>query len=206
MQRIALALTLILFSVSASAHGPGTDFVVNVIVFFTLAPCVITVPVAMLLPNLPRGDRIGIGVCTSVAAGVVGGVAAVLLPSIGGWLYLGVLLLAVAGLLCYVVVERSQANAFWPFPEATTFGVSCSRAILEAGKPIALVARHNDGSWRFFDGEPIHPGDEPANIPLKEIYRLDPTVAEVADLGLGWRAERSGPTMPWSRAKIRHDG
>jgi hypothetical protein len=93
-------------------------------------------------------------------------------------------------------------NTPWPFQEPTNFGVFCSRAIFEAGKPIVLVAHDDDGSWQFLDGEPIRPGDEPVHVCLEEVYCLDPTVSEVANLPQGWLAERSGPTEPWSRAKI----
>src|SRR5688572_20296566 len=202
MQRIALSLTLVLFSVSARAHGPGTDFVVALIIGYALAPSVITVPIALLLPDRTKVARVGIGVGVSIAAAVGGVVAGALLPGKGAWPYFGVVLLAAARLAWYVVEKRSQASKRWPFHVARNFSVSCSRAILDAGKPIAVFARHDDGSWQFRDSEPTRPGDEPASVRLEEIYRLDPTIAEVADLAVGWHAKRSGPTMPWSRAKI----
>ena len=93
----------------------------------------------------------------------------------------------------------------WKFEEPRDFGVFCSRAIFEAGKPIVLVVHDVDGSWQFLDGEPIVPGDTPVHVHLEHVARLDPSIGEISGLPKGWVAERKGPGASWSRARNEHD-
>jgi hypothetical protein len=43
--------------------------------------------------------------------------------------------------------------------------------------------------------------DDAMIVALGEVYSLDPTIGELADLPLGWIAERTAVGEPWVRAK-----
>jgi hypothetical protein len=87
----------------------------------------------------------------------------------------------------------------WPFDQPRNFGVFCSRGIFEGGLPILLVARESDGSWQFLDGEAVRPEDTPVLVCLEDVYRLDESTAEVANLPKGWIAERPTKGGRWMK-------
>lgn len=67
--------------------------------------------------------------------------------------------------------------------------------------PITYVSHNSDGAWQFH--HPVE-GKSPsmrdaALVALKEIVKLDPSIAELADLPEGWCAERDAPGLPWRR-------
>ena len=68
-----------------------------------------------------------------------------------------------------------------------------------AAEPILLVTHDaDDGMWQFLTGGPVQMADAML-VSLRELYRLDPSIGELADLPLGWTAERSAPEQPWTR-------
>ena len=67
---------------------------------------------------------------------------------------------------------------------------------MEQGHPILLVAHEaDDGSWQFI-GRKWQPNDLVV-ICLSHAYSHDPTVGELADLPLGWGANRAAVSEPW---------
>jgi hypothetical protein len=84
-----------------------------------------------------------------------------------------------------------------PFKEPRNRGVICSPGIVEGDVPILLLAHETDASWQFLDGETIRPEDAAVDAHLEEIYRLDSSIAEVANLPNGWSAERPTKDEPW---------
>ena len=86
----------------------------------------------------------------------------------------------------------------WPFDDSPNVAVITTRHVLE-GAPILLVAHdEEDGGWQFHTGGPAIEADARV-VGLREIWVLDPSVAEVADLPLGWQAWRNTPAGPWRR-------
>ena len=88
----------------------------------------------------------------------------------------------------------------WPFDESENVATLTVRQVMRGGQPILWVSHEaDDGMWQFFTGEPV----EMANVMvvgLREVYRIDPSIGELADLPLGWTAERSAPGLPWQRS------
>jgi hypothetical protein len=69
---------------------------------------------------------------------------------------------------------------------------------------IALVSHDEDDGGRQFlslETGPLKEGDA-VIVSLRKILRLDPSIAELADLPLGWRAWRRSKDSPWQRAWI----
>ncbi len=87
----------------------------------------------------------------------------------------------------------------WPFDDPENVAAMTVRQITRDGQPI-LRASHDadDGMWQFLTGEPIRMADAML-VSLREVYRMDGSVGELADLPPGWVAERSAPGRRWRR-------
>jgi hypothetical protein len=87
----------------------------------------------------------------------------------------------------------------WPFDDPENVATMTVRQITHGGQPILLVSHDaDDGMWQFLTGGPVQMADAML-VSLREVYRIDPSIAELADLPLGWTAERSAPGQSWRR-------
>jgi hypothetical protein len=85
----------------------------------------------------------------------------------------------------------------WPFDEPENVATMTVRQVTDGEEPILLVAHDaDDGMWQFLTGGPIEMADAML-VSLREVYRIDSTIGELADLPLGWTAERSAVGRPW---------
>ena len=94
----------------------------------------------------------------------------------------------------------------WPFADPRNVAVITLKAIVKGGKPILLVTRDtDDGAWQFLDGGTVSEENAPI-VSLEEITRIDPSVMALADLPLGWYADRSAANEPWQcgRKRVKH--
>jgi len=92
----------------------------------------------------------------------------------------------------------------WLFDEPQNLAVISNRKVIFGGEWIALVSHdEDDGGWQFLSHEtsPLKEGDA-VFVSLRKILRLDPSIAALADLPLGWRAWRGSKDSPWQRARI----
>jgi hypothetical protein len=65
-------------------------------------------------------------------------------------------------------------------------------------RPVLLVS-HDDGDWQFLCGGPHEKEEIPHVIGVSHIVGFDPTVSEVADIGVDEKAERESVAHPWVR-------
>ena len=87
----------------------------------------------------------------------------------------------------------------WPFEDPENVATLTLRQIVHQGRPILLVSHDSDdGMWQFLTGESADMADAMI-VSLREAYRIDPSIAELADLPLGWQAWRLAPCEPWQR-------
>ena len=86
----------------------------------------------------------------------------------------------------------------WPFDQAPNVAAITNAAVL-GGAPILLVVHYaDDDSWAFLDGA----GFDVSNgrvIGMGEALRMDPSLADVADLPPGWVARRAQLSDAWRR-------
>jgi hypothetical protein len=88
----------------------------------------------------------------------------------------------------------------WPFHEEPNTGAFASRHIF-SGDPICYVYHDwDDGSWQFLPNRATEQSDAML-VCLKEVYYLDPSIGDLADLPPGWMAKRISASSPWTRAK-----
>jgi len=86
----------------------------------------------------------------------------------------------------------------WPFDEPHNVATITTAKVL-AGHPILLVTHdEDDGSWQVLCGTTNNSADGRI-VCLSEMYDRDPSIGELADLPLGWRAWRGSPSQPWQR-------
>jgi hypothetical protein len=78
-----------------------------------------------------------------------------------------------------------------------------TRQVLCEGWPILLVTHDaDDGAWQFVNGRgDTDDTDSAMVVGVGQIPAIDPTLREIADLPLGWRAWRSSVGAPWTRAR-----
>jgi hypothetical protein len=89
----------------------------------------------------------------------------------------------------------------WPFQDPENVAVFTTRSIVKKKKPILYVSHDDDdGAWQFHDGAKPDP-TQAIILTLREIVALDRSVAELADLPMGWTAERASRSQPWVRTR-----
>lgn len=85
----------------------------------------------------------------------------------------------------------------WTFPAPSEAAALSQRGVVFLGRPILIALRDAEGDWSFLHAEE---GRETAHVlSVGELLRRDASLAELADLPLGWRAERTAPGEPWKR-------
>lgn len=90
----------------------------------------------------------------------------------------------------------------WKFADPPNVAVISTKAVVSGETWIAHVSHDaDDGAWQFHGALPEQVGEADAVlVSLRSIVERDPTVLELADLPLGWRAWRNAKTSKWKRA------
>lgn len=87
----------------------------------------------------------------------------------------------------------------WPFDDSQAVVSLTVRQVMDGTQPILLVCRDpEDGMWQFLTGGPFKM-DDALFVSLVRVFAVDPTIGDLADLPLGWSAERAAVTQPWAR-------
>jgi hypothetical protein len=87
----------------------------------------------------------------------------------------------------------------WPFDEPKNLAVITLRQIMHSDSPILHVTHDaDDGGWQFLSEGPPREADATV-VALHRVVARDPSVAELADLPIGWHAWRENVETPWIR-------
>jgi hypothetical protein len=87
----------------------------------------------------------------------------------------------------------------WPFADPVNVTAITTVKVLEEDQPILLVTHdEEDGMWQVLCGITNDPEDGRI-VCLGCLYDRDPTIGELADLPLGWRAWREAIGTAWYR-------
>ena len=88
----------------------------------------------------------------------------------------------------------------WKFPDPPHTGVYMSKAVHNGAEPVTYVSHdEEDGAWQFLGDSMIESGG--VLVCLHHPIDNDPTLKDLADLPIGWWAERSKPGDLWIRYK-----
>jgi hypothetical protein len=85
----------------------------------------------------------------------------------------------------------------WPFDEAENVTAFCCQHVL-AGAPILYVTHDHDGDWQFLCGE-THTDSLPKVVCMGCMLERDSTVWSLADMPIGWGADRPSLEGAWNR-------
>jgi hypothetical protein len=94
--------------------------------------------------------------------------------------------------------ESSLFN--WKFPDDPHTRVFLSETVHKGTEPITFVSHDSDGEWQFL-GDTMRDGGGPVISCFHHPIDRDRSLAELADLPLGWYAERDRDGEPWTRKK-----
>jgi hypothetical protein len=87
-----------------------------------------------------------------------------------------------------------------PFADPPNVATISLRDIMERRRPVLYVSHDaGNGWWQFTDGRDNPNPADGVVLGLACVLDIDPSVAEVADLPLGWRAWREDVGQPWQR-------
>ena len=77
-----------------------------------------------------------------------------------------------------------------------------TRQVLHQRWPILLVTHDaDDGAWQFVNGHgDTDDTDSALVVGIESVSAVDPTILELSDLPMGWRAWRESPDARWQRA------
>lgn len=92
-------------------------------------------------------------------------------------------------------------NMNWPFSDPENTAVFTSAKIID-GKDWVYYVTHDqeDSAWQFHPYNGTTPESEAKLISLKTMLTIEPRIAELADLPLGWHAWRQNQESEWERA------
>jgi len=93
-----------------------------------------------------------------------------------------------------------EAHDDWPFDDPPNMATIATRPVIDGTSWIAVVSHdEDDGGWQFIG--PEGPVEELAMVVgLRTVLQRDPSIGELADLPLGWRASRDRADGAWQRA------
>lgn len=90
----------------------------------------------------------------------------------------------------------------WKFKDPKNLAVISTRKLFSSSGWVAYVSHDaDDESWQFYGNEAEIDQNDLVLVGLVEIVELDETVAQLADLPLGWHARRDTKSSPWRRSK-----
>ena len=94
----------------------------------------------------------------------------------------------------------------WPFADPPNLASITVRQVVHDGQPI-LVFVHDadDGGWQFLTGDRFAVADG-VLVRLASVVRRDRSLVELADLPVGWQAQRETRSHPWQRQPCERDG
>ena len=93
----------------------------------------------------------------------------------------------------------------WKFPDPPHTGVYLSETVHNGIEPVTYVSHDaEDGTWQLL-GNSMSDGGGPVLSCFHHPIDRDPSLAELADLPLGWYAERAKVGELWVRKKHSSD-
>jgi hypothetical protein len=93
----------------------------------------------------------------------------------------------------------------WPFEATPDTVCMTTKHIVHEGRPVLYASRdEGDGTWQFHYGGPVSMSDA-LLVAMQTVFYQDPSTVEIADLPLGWCAERAQPGAQWKRTPRSHE-
>lgn len=98
-------------------------------------------------------------------------------------------------------IDEATRFPDWKFPDRPHTGAYLSKAVQAGNEAITYVSHDaDDGAWQFLGDSMSDSGG--VLVCLHHPIDLDPSLVELADLPLGWYAEREAPRSLWRRYEL----
>lgn len=94
--------------------------------------------------------------------------------------------------------EHTHQFSHWPFDSAINTVSICTAKVARDGFPVLQVSHDLEGDWQFLDATTELP-EEPMVLCLGCVFERDPSLAQIANLPIGWSAWRIAVGAAWSR-------
>ncbi|MEN9844554.1 MAG: hypothetical protein RLZZ612_2383 [Pseudomonadota bacterium] len=86
----------------------------------------------------------------------------------------------------------------WPFADQENVAAICCKHVLEGHPVLRVTHDEDDGAWQILCGGP-HIDDDAKVVCLGCMVKRDESLIELADLPLGWCADRIDVDSQWVR-------
>jgi hypothetical protein len=97
---------------------------------------------------------------------------------------------------------KSNPLLNWPFEDAKNVAVFTTSDVISGSHPILCVIHDaDDGAWQFHSGEGFNHEDCKV-VSLGEIVSIDSSILNLADLPLGWIANRKSQNDCWQQSQL----
>ena len=87
----------------------------------------------------------------------------------------------------------------WPFSDPENAASICCRHVLEGSAILRVTHDEDDGCWQILCGE-AHVAENGRVVCLACMVKRDDSLLELADLPLGWCADRTNRQSSWKRS------
>jgi len=94
--------------------------------------------------------------------------------------------------------DHGFAPGEWRFPDPQNVAAICCRHILEGHPLLRVTHDEDDGCWQLLCGG-VHQVRDAEVVCLGCMVKREPALQELADLPLGWSAERDSLGSVWKR-------
>ena len=86
----------------------------------------------------------------------------------------------------------------WPFASPVNSVSICTAKVARDGFPILQVSHDWEGDWQFLDATTDEP-EEPMVVCMGCVFDRDQTLAQIAELPVGWSAWRNAVGAAWTK-------
>lgn len=94
----------------------------------------------------------------------------------------------------------------WPFSSPKNVATIVHASIMNGERPVRFVYHdEDDGGWQFLDGVSPNEPSTARLVCLASVMELDPSLFELANLPVGWRAKRQARGEAWQREQTPPD-
>ncbi len=84
----------------------------------------------------------------------------------------------------------------WGFAESEETEVTTVKKVIDRERSIRYVIRHESGAWDFLDAANYELSDRRTTT-LRQLFDIDPSIGELANLQPGQQAQRADGGFPW---------
>jgi hypothetical protein len=103
----------------------------------------------------------------------------------------------------WAAADRNSSLFNWKFADGPHTAVILSKNVHNGSEPVTFVSHDPNGDWQFLGDTMTDSGG--VVVCFHHPIDSDPTLTELAELPVGWYAERESIGAPWSRQELEDE-